>query len=141
MIANLVKINYVESLRFDFEDKTPDISWVLFDISSPLLHSALLINIHLSIYYFELLYILQAKDSDAGNNSRISYELIQTKDSDEFSIDRETGWIQAKSSYAGKFGEEFVINVIAKDNFGEEPYFNDTAEVKVGLYDIHIIFY
>lgn len=58
MIANLVKINYVESLRFDFEDKTPDISWVLFDISSPLLHSSLLINIHLSIYYFELLYIL-----------------------------------------------------------------------------------
>lgn len=66
---------------------------------------------------------------------------MQTKDSDEFSIDRETGWIQAKSSYAGKFGEEFVINVIAKDNFGEEPYFNDTAEVKVGLYNIHIIFY
>ncbi|KAL9962398.1 hypothetical protein ACROYT_G031498 [Oculina patagonica] len=72
-----------------------------------------------------------AKDSDEGNNSRISYELLQTKDSNEFSIDRETGWIKAKSSYAGKFGKEFVIDVIAKDNFGEEPYFNDTAEVKI----------
>lgn len=58
---------------------------------------------------------------------------MQTKDSGEFSIDRETGWIQTKSSYAGKFGEEFVIDVIAKDNFGVEPYFNDTAEVKVSL--------
>ena len=62
------------------------------------------------------------------------------KDSGEFSIDRETGWIQAKASYAGKNGQEFVIDVIAKDNFGEEPYFNDTAEVKVGLYNIHMIF-
>ena len=66
---------------------------------------------------------------------------MPTKDSDEFSIDRETGWIQAKASYAGKFGEEFVIDVIAKDNFGEEPFFNDTTEVNVGLYNIQIIFY
>ena len=63
---------------------------------------------------------------------------MPTKDSDEFSIDRETGWILAKASYAGKFGEEFVIDVIAKDNFGEEPYFNDTTEVKVGPYNIQI---
>jgi len=76
-----------------------------------------------------------------GNNSRISYELMQTKDSGEFSIDRQTGWIQSKASYAGKFGAEFVIDVIAKDNFGKEPYFNDTAEVKVGLYNIHILPY
>lgn len=72
-----------------------------------------------------------AVDSDEGNNSRISYELLQTKDSEEFSMDRETGWIKAKASYAGKFGIQFVLNVIAKDRFGEEPYFNDTAEVKI----------
>lgn len=72
-----------------------------------------------------------AVDSDEGNNSRISYELLQTKDSEEFSMDRETGWIKAKASYAGKFGAQFVVNVIAKDRFGEEPYFNDTAEVKI----------
>ena len=77
----------------------------------------------------------QAIDSDEGNNSRISYELLQTKDSEEFSMDRETGWIKAKASYAGKFGIQFVLNVIAKDRFGEEPYFNDTAEVKVILFE------
>ena len=66
---------------------------------------------------------------------------MQTKDSGEFSIDRETGWILAKSSYAGKFGKEFVIDVIAKDNFGEEPYFNDTTEVKVGLNNIRMLIF
>lgn len=45
-------------------------------------------------------------------------------------MDRQTGWIKAKASYAGKFGSQFVVDVIAKDRFGEEPYFNDTAEVK-----------
>ena len=82
--------------------------------------------------FFSVDYCLnsQAVDSDEGNNSRISYELLQTKDSEEFSMDRETGWIKAKASYAGKFGAQFVVNVIAKDRFGEEPYFNDTAEVK-----------
>lgn len=102
-----------------------------------------LLSIYLFIYLIICLFIylftfLQAKDSDTGNNSRISYELMPTKDSGEFSIDRETGWIQAKASYAGKNGEEFVIDIIAKDNFGEKPYFNDTAEVKVGLYNTHI---
>ena len=55
---------------------------------------------------------------------------MPSKDNNVFSIDRETGWIKAKSSYAGKFGSEFIVDVIAKDRFGEEPYFNDTAEVK-----------
>ena len=36
-------------------------------------------------------------------------------------------------SYAGKYGKEFVFEVIAKDQFGEAPCFNDTAEVKVTL--------
>ena len=74
----------------------------------------------------------QATDSDEGNNSRIAYELLNTKDSTGFSIDRETGWIKAKVSYAGQFGKEFSVDVIAKDRFGDEPYLNDTAEVKVG---------
>lgn len=78
-----------------------------------------------------MLLYFQAKDSDDGNNSRIAYELLNTKDVKEFSIDRATGWIKAKASYAGKFGSEFVVDVIAKDRFGEEPYLNDTAEVKV----------
>ena len=73
----------------------------------------------------------KAKDADEGNNSRIAYELLNSKDVGEFTIDRETGWIRAKASYAGKFGREFIVDVIAKDRFGVEPYFNDTAEVKV----------
>ncbi|XP_074606157.1 cadherin-23-like isoform X2 [Acropora palmata] len=72
-----------------------------------------------------------AKDSDEGNNSRIAYELLSSKDGGEFSIDRQTGWIKAKASYAGKHGKEFVVDVIAKDRFGEAPCFNDTAEVKI----------
>ncbi|XP_068705618.1 cadherin-23-like isoform X2 [Montipora foliosa] len=72
-----------------------------------------------------------AKDADEGNNSRIAYELLNSKDVGEFTIDRETGWIRAKASYAGKFGREFIVDVIAKDRFGVEPYFNDTAEVKI----------
>ena len=75
----------------------------------------------------------KAKDSDEGNNSRIAYELLNSKDGGEFSIDRQTGWIKAKASYAGKHGKEFVVDVIAKDRFGEAPCFNDTAEVKVIL--------
>ena len=73
----------------------------------------------------------QALDADEGNNSRISYGILQSKDASEFSIDRETGWIKAKASFAGRLESEFIIGVIAKDRFGEEPYFNDTAEVKV----------
>ena len=75
----------------------------------------------------------KAKDSDEGNNSRIAYELLHSKDGGEFSIDRQTGWIKAKASYAGKHGKEFVVDVIAKDRFGEAPCFNDTTEVKVIL--------
>ncbi|XP_048590535.1 protocadherin Fat 4 isoform X2 [Nematostella vectensis] len=72
-----------------------------------------------------------AIDKDFGNNSRIAYTIRPGKDSDKFSMDMETGWILAQVSYAGKTGQEYVLDVMAADNFGQTPYFNDTATVKL----------
>ena len=73
-------------------------------------------------------------DPDTGNTSRIAYEILDTtEDGRLFSIVRETGWIQAKESYAKLSGTELVLEVLAMDNFGNEPHFNDTAMVKVGV--------
>ena len=74
---------------------------------------------------------LQAVDVDAGNNSNIAYTLIDEKNGNIFTVEKSTGWVRSAQSFTGKVGQSYNLKVLAQDNGGTQPNFNDTTMVKV----------
>ena len=73
----------------------------------------------------------QAVDLDAGNNSNIAYKLIHEKSGNIFTVEKSTGWVRSAQSFTGKVGQSYNLKVLAQDNGGIQPNFNDTTLVKV----------
>ena len=77
-------------------------------------------------------FIFKAIDFDIGDNNNVSYTVIENSDSNKiFQIDRKTGWIISAKSFVGRVGQHFKLKILAEDNDGRQPNFNDTAVANV----------
>jgi len=69
-----------------------------------------------------------ANDLDVGDNSNVTYSAIDSSNSDKmFQIDKKTGWILSAKSFIGKVGQNFRLKILAMDNDGRQPHYNDTT--------------
>ncbi len=75
--------------------------------------------------------LFQAIDADIGINNKVVYSVIDGKSSDPFTIDSSTGWIKSAQLFAGKIGSHFEVRILAQDNDGKKPNFNDSTLAKV----------
>ena len=85
----------------------------------------------LDIYILKY-FMSKANDFDVGDNSNVSYSAIDNSNSDRiFQIDKKTGWILSAKSFIGKVGQNFRLKILAVDNGGKQPHYNDTTIVNV----------
>ena len=77
--------------------------------------------------------VSQAIDFDVGDNSNISYSVIESGNSNSkmFDVERKSGWIKSAKSFVGKVGQNFQLKIVAEDNDGKQPNHNDTTFVNV----------
>ena len=74
----------------------------------------------------------KANDLDVGDNSNVTYSAIDSSNSDKiFQIDKKTGWILSAKSFIGKVGQNFRLKILAMDNDGRQPHYNDTTIANV----------
>lgn len=78
---------------------------------------------------------LEAKDRDLGDNGVVRYSILA--DTDQFTIDAETGVVRVKKLLDREAQSELVLRIAARDQATVEPQLVSTVSLKITLEDIN----
>ncbi|XP_064191064.1 protocadherin Fat 1a isoform X3 [Anguilla rostrata] len=78
---------------------------------------------------------MQATDKDLGANGEVRYSLLA--DTDQFSIDEQTGVVKVKKPLDRELHPVYVLKVAARDQAMNEPQLISTTLLKVSLEDVN----
>uniref|UniRef100_A0A8C1QVF0 FAT atypical cadherin 1a n=1 Tax=Cyprinus carpio TaxID=7962 RepID=A0A8C1QVF0_CYPCA len=78
---------------------------------------------------------VEAKDKDLGDNGVVRYSILA--DTDQFSIDTETGIVTVKKPLDHEVQPSFVLKIAARDQAAAEPQLVSTVLLKITLEDVN----
>ncbi|XP_061100562.1 protocadherin Fat 1a isoform X2 [Conger conger] len=78
---------------------------------------------------------VQATDKDLGANGEVRYSLVA--DTDQFSINQQTGVVKVKKSLDRELHPVYVLKIAARDQAVDEPQLISTTLLKVSLEDVN----
>ncbi|XP_047672539.1 protocadherin Fat 1a isoform X2 [Tachysurus fulvidraco] len=78
---------------------------------------------------------VEAKDRDLGDNGLVRYSILA--DTNQFSIDEETGVVRVKKVLDREIQPELVLRIAARDQATVEPQLVSTVSLKITLEDVN----